>query len=138
MIYGQKVVEKVLKNIQTIFEYVIANIEKSKDLSKLFISKLMSSFNMHKQKINRVMSTSSLEQTFQSKVNMKNRKRYEGGEISNKFYGGWSGRQNKENYNGDRENYKSGWEIYNDDKDNGKSQNQNEKRECYICKGLLS
>lgn len=47
MIYGQKVVEKVLKNIQTIFEYVIANIEKSKDLSKLFISKLMSSFNIH-------------------------------------------------------------------------------------------
>lgn len=88
MIYGQKVVEKVLKNIQTIFEYVIANIEKSKDLSKLFISELMSSFNIHKQKINRVMSTSSLEQTFQSKVNMKNRRRYEGGEISNKFHGG--------------------------------------------------
>lgn len=34
------------------------------------------------------MSTSSLEQTFQSKVNMKNRRRYEGGEISNKFHGG--------------------------------------------------
>lgn len=68
------------------FEHVII-IKESKDLSKLFFSELMSSHKVHEQKMNRVILTSNLEQTFQSKVNVKNTMRYEKGETSNKFHG---------------------------------------------------
>lgn len=45
---------------------------------------------------------------------MKNTRRYEKGETSNKYHGGRDEGQNKGNYNADRKNYKGGIENNND------------------------
>lgn len=68
------------------FEHVVI-IKESKDLSKLSISELTSSLHVHEQRIktsslhvqeqrmNWIMSTPSLNQVFQSKMNVKNTRR---------------------------------------------------------------
>lgn len=56
------------------FEHVVI-IKESKDLSKLSISELTSSLHVQEQRMNWIMSTPSLNQVFQSKMNVKNTRR---------------------------------------------------------------
>lgn len=75
-------------------------------MSKLCISELMNYLEVHEQRMNKVLYTLNLEQTFQLKGNKRNTRRYERDESSNKFHGGRGGGRDKENNNGDGENYK--------------------------------
>lgn len=52
---------KSVENMSTKFKHAVIIIEASKDLFKLYISELMSSLEVHRQRLNIIMSTLSLE-----------------------------------------------------------------------------
>lgn len=79
-IEDKRIVEKVLRSLPLKFDHVAIAIEESKDLSKLTIPELMGSLEAHEKRLNR-HSEQSLEQVFQSKMNLKERSDMEvGGE----------------------------------------------------------
>lgn len=69
-INDQKVVEKILISLPKKYEYIVAAIEESKDLSTLTIQQLMSSLESHEErKLQR--EGSSIENAFQSKLSFR-------------------------------------------------------------------
>nr|ABA95820.1 retrotransposon protein, putative, unclassified [Oryza sativa Japonica Group] len=69
-INDQKVVEKILISLPEKYEYIVAAIEESKDLSTLTIQQLMSSLESHEErKLQR--EGSSIENAFQSKLSFR-------------------------------------------------------------------
>ncbi|KAA8542604.1 hypothetical protein F0562_023756 [Nyssa sinensis] len=72
-ILEKKVVEKILRSLTQKFEHVVPAIEESKDLSKLSMYELMGSLETHEKRMSR-FSSQSLEQAFQSTVNISKKK----------------------------------------------------------------
>ncbi|KAA8517207.1 hypothetical protein F0562_017541 [Nyssa sinensis] len=72
-IQEKKVVEKILRSLTQKFEHVVPAIEESKDLSKLSMYELMGSLETHEKRMSR-FSSQSLEQAFQSTVNVSEKK----------------------------------------------------------------
>ncbi|KAA8529716.1 hypothetical protein F0562_034184 [Nyssa sinensis] len=72
-IQEKKVVEKILRSLTQKFEHVVPAIEESKDLSKLSMYELMGSLETHEKRMSR-FSSQSLEQAFQSTVNISEKK----------------------------------------------------------------
>ena len=69
-INDQKIVEKILISLPEKYEYIIAAIEESKDLSTLTVQQLMSSLESHEErKLQR--QESSIESAFRSKLSFK-------------------------------------------------------------------
>eukprot|EP00268_Persea_americana_P007560 TRINITY_DN12834_c0_g1_i6.p2 TRINITY_DN12834_c0_g1~~TRINITY_DN12834_c0_g1_i6.p2 ORF type:complete len:298 (+),score=63.45 TRINITY_DN12834_c0_g1_i6:1502-2395(+) len=63
----QRVVEKILRSMTRKFEYVVAAIEESKDLSSLSIESLVGSLQSHELRMKQ-FDSSPLEQAFQSQL----------------------------------------------------------------------
>ncbi|XP_077228618.1 uncharacterized protein LOC143861606 [Tasmannia lanceolata] len=66
----KKIVEKVLRSLPNKFDHVVAVIEESKDLTKYSMNELMGFLQAHEQRLN-MTTENSLEQAFQSKVDLK-------------------------------------------------------------------
>ncbi|XP_028064793.1 uncharacterized protein LOC114267910 [Camellia sinensis] len=82
--YGEKmeslqVIEKILRSLSPKFEYVVAAIEESKDLSAMTPDELMSTLEICEQRINKKTPSSSLEQALQSKLSFKDDRNEQGG-----------------------------------------------------------
>ncbi|BAF25940.2 Os10g0106900 [Oryza sativa Japonica Group] len=84
-INDQKVVEKILISLPEKYEYIVAAIEESKDLSTLTIQQLMSSLESHEErKLQR--EGSSIENAFQSKLSFRpQNSRFRGNFQKNEF-----------------------------------------------------
>lgn len=65
----RKVVQKVLRNLPSKYDYVVAAIEESKDLSTFTFNELSSSLQVHEERIAK-SSHQPLEQAFESKMNV--------------------------------------------------------------------
>ena len=65
----KKIVEKILRSLPPKFDHAAAVIEESKDLSILTMYDLYGSLESHEERMKR-SSNQSLEQAFQSKVNL--------------------------------------------------------------------
>lgn len=63
----KKVIEKILRSLPARFDHCAAAIKESKDLSKMMMHELMSSLQVHEQRINQ-STNQPVEQAFQSKV----------------------------------------------------------------------
>ena len=69
-ITDQRIVEKILISLPEKYEYIVAAIQESKDLSTLSMQQLMSSLLSHEQR--RLWNIDqSVENAFQSKLNLK-------------------------------------------------------------------
>lgn len=66
----QKIVEKVLRSLTPKYNFVVAAIEESKDLSTLSFTQLMGSLKTHEERLSRVVEN-QVEQVFQSKIDLK-------------------------------------------------------------------
>ncbi|XP_020245138.1 uncharacterized protein LOC109823265 [Asparagus officinalis] len=66
-IEDKKIVEKILRSLPPTWDYIVAAIEESKDLSKLSFYELMASLESHELRRNR-FSSQEVEQAFQSKL----------------------------------------------------------------------
>ncbi|XP_073153339.1 uncharacterized protein [Henckelia pumila] len=78
-IEDKKIVEKVLWSLPQKFEHVVAAIEESKDLSKFTMVELMGSLEAHEKRMSKFVGP-SIEQAFESKLKIAEKKKYEGGE----------------------------------------------------------
>ncbi|XP_073152109.1 uncharacterized protein [Henckelia pumila] len=76
-IEDKKIVEKVLWSLPQKFEHVVAAIEESKDLSKLTMMELMGSLEAHEKRMCKFVGP-SIEQAFESKLKIAEKKKYEG------------------------------------------------------------
>ncbi|XP_073120811.1 uncharacterized protein [Henckelia pumila] len=77
----KKIVEKFLRSLPQKFEHVVAAIEESKDLSKFTMVELMGSLEAHEKRMSKFVGP-SIEQAFESKLKIAEKKKYEGGESS--------------------------------------------------------
>lgn len=68
IIEERKVVQKVLRSLPSKYDYIVVAIEESKDLSAYAFHDLMSSLQVHEERIGR-SSNQPLEQAFDSKMN---------------------------------------------------------------------
>ena len=73
IIEDRKVVQKVLRSLPTNYDHVVTAIEESKDLFTYTFSELMSSLQVHEERMNR-SSIQPLEQAFQTKLNTSEKK----------------------------------------------------------------
>ncbi|XP_073153344.1 uncharacterized protein [Henckelia pumila] len=80
-IEDKKIVEKVLRSLPQKFEHVVAAIEESKDLSKFMMVELMGSLEAHEKRMIKFLGP-SIEQAFEPKLKIAEKKKYEGGESS--------------------------------------------------------
>ncbi|XP_028109539.1 uncharacterized protein LOC114308196 [Camellia sinensis] len=74
--YGEKmeslqVIEKILRSLSPMFEHVVVAIEESNDLSAMTTDELMSTLEIHEQRINKKTPPSSQEQALQSKLSFR-------------------------------------------------------------------
>ncbi|TXG55956.1 hypothetical protein EZV62_017269 [Acer yangbiense] len=69
----QRIVQKILISLTDKYDHVVAAVEESKDLTTLTITELMGSLQAHEQRVER-RSEGSLENAFQSKVNVRSQK----------------------------------------------------------------
>eukprot|EP01018_Ginkgo_biloba_P002911 Gb_08588 [translate_table: standard] len=67
---NQKIVEKILRSLPAKYDPAVIAIEESKDLTALSVDELMGSLYMHEHRINKA-TKEPLEQTFKSKVSMR-------------------------------------------------------------------
>jgi len=76
-----RITEKILKSLYPKFDFVIVVIEESKEVDKLTVDELMSSFQAHEQKIVQRNGDKAIEHALQSKLSLK-----EGRKISTSGY----------------------------------------------------
>ncbi|TXG67208.1 hypothetical protein EZV62_008483 [Acer yangbiense] len=69
----QRIVQKILISLTDKYDHVVAAVEESKDLTTLTITELMGSLQAHERRVER-RSEGSLENAFQSKVNVRSQK----------------------------------------------------------------
>ena len=119
-ISDQHVVEKILISLTDKYEYIVAVIEETKDLTKLSIKELMGSLQAHEKR--RMKQAEQSENAFLSKAKMKPQ------QFAKK--GGQNQEQKKPDWRNKRENYSSTYQK--NQYDRGTSSNP--KVFCNICK----
>lgn len=85
-LYVKKIVEKILRSMPTKFDYVVAAIEESKDLSKHTMFELMGSLEAHEQRMKR-STEQPIEQALQAKLNIKDHEQRGGSAQKWRSYG---------------------------------------------------
>ncbi|CAL2278753.1 unnamed protein product [Prunus armeniaca] len=108
----KKIVEKTLRSLPPKFYHVVAAIEESKDLAALVLHELIGSLEAHEKRINR-STDQSLEQAFQSKLDLKEKEDKQKGESQksqnrkSKGESHWRKNYNKGNYNNNNQQGRS-------------------------------
>ena len=76
-----RVIEKIMRSLTVRFDYVVAAIEEGRDLSTMTIEGLMGSLCSHEHRMNH-RAEMSVEQVFQSKVNLSSKSSTSNGKVS--------------------------------------------------------
>lgn len=74
--YGEKlddvrVMEKILRSLSSKFDNVVVAVEESKDLNNMTVDELMATLEIHKQRINKRLSSTGQEQALQAKMTFR-------------------------------------------------------------------
>ncbi|XP_012844766.1 PREDICTED: uncharacterized protein LOC105964806 [Erythranthe guttata] len=117
-----KIVQKILRSLPAKFDHVVAAIEESKNLSTYTFNELMSSLQVHEERLNR-SSNQPVDQAFQSKLHISDKKssRWQGGKgcfnnkgkRQGKFFKGGKEQQSENSFSGCRICKKSNHETKN-------------------------